>query len=161
MSFTICAIIIEFHLYLSGIFRYLCIWNNAKKCHCGKKSDLPYSIYLCICCNRIFQRNGIYDASPFTGHRRHTVIVTQFHPDTPASNSSLLIYRQLSEIDLLRLPSTTKRTNHTNKKNFGFTRLSKGTLIGIKKIIPQKTLITRSSITRPGYRLIWLGKLII
>jgi hypothetical protein len=88
-------------------------------------------------------------------------VVTQFNLDAPTSDSDRIIPRQRYGTNVLRLQNTTKKTHQTNKNHFEFIRPSKTVRTGIKNFIQKEALITHSSFIKPGYKLLWLSKLII
>lgn len=78
-----------------------------------------------------------------------------------ASEAELCVPRQVSFANTQQVQSTARRTTSIQRNNLEFAKSGKVINAGVKYFIQRISIITHSSLVKPGYRLLCLGKLII
>ena len=79
----------------------------------------------------------------------------------PGADSEFCLPRQISTANTLRAHNSVKRTSGAYRINTEFIASGKIINAGLRFCIQIKSIITRSSLADPAYRLLKLGKLII
>lgn len=87
--------------------------------------------------------------------------ISSYYNDCSAAHSNLLLPRQISSANALRLNGTTKRSNAVHKNSSEFLKAGKSVNPCIKYFEQDKLRYTCTSLIRPGYRLIAFCTLII
>ena len=90
-----------------------------------------------------------------------SIMAQQFTVSDSTADSEFCLPRQISTANTLRAHNSVKRTSGAYRINTEFIASGKIINAGLRFCIQIKSIITRSSLADPAYRLLKLGKLII